>query len=270
MDAERTWHVWRRILREEPVRSAALGGRVGAMAGSLGLTEADVAVVRAYAESPAGMTMFAESYRFRMTSSFFNALETAAPLTRRVLTARGRDMAELAVSVLDAGGWFDHGPFVYTFGGRILDHLAAEARDAGERGLTDLIGLEHAGVDMIRAAAGTPAEPPAVAGCWRARSWWESYDSGTDLSRWLRDPSGCGDEEPPAVAKHYVVYLPSATAERRIVSLPRRAVRLLSALRERPKGLAELRAGAGGSDDVAADLARLTTLGLADPPAAGR
>ena len=113
MDAEQTWHVWRRILREEPVRAAALSGQIETMAEPLGLAEADVAVVKAYAESPAGMTMFAESYRYRMTSSFFNALETASPLTRRVLTARGRDLDELAVSVLDAGGWFDHGPFFF-------------------------------------------------------------------------------------------------------------------------------------------------------------
>lgn len=273
MDAERTWHVWRRILREEPVRAAALSGRVETLAEPLGLAEADVAVVRAYAASPAGMTMFAESYRYRMISSFFNALETAGPLTRRVLAARGRDLDGLAVSVLDADGWFDHGPFVYTFGGRILDHLADEAHGAGDRGLRDLIGLERAGVDMIRAAAGAPSGVPAVPGCWRARSWLETYDSGTDLSRWLRDPSGRGGEEPPPAAKHYVVHLPSSTAERRIVSLPRRAKRLLSALRERPKPLAELCAetGAdGGSEGVAADLARLSHLGLADPPPPGR
>ena len=273
MDAEQTWHVWRRILREEPVRAAALSGRIETMAEPLGLAEADVAVVRAYTESPAGMTMFAESYRYRMISSFFNALETAGPLTRRVLTTRGHDLDELALTVLDGGGWFDHGPFVYTFGGQILDHLAAQAQGAGERGLTDLIGLERAGVDMIRAAADAPAGPSAAPGCWRALPWLESYDSATDLSTWLRDPLGCGAEEPPAVARHYVVYLPSLTAARRIVSLPRRAMRLLSALRERPRPVEELHAetgAAGGLEAVVADLTRLSRLGLAGPPAGGR
>jgi hypothetical protein len=273
MDAEQTWHVWRRILREEPVRAAALSGQVETMAEPLGLAEADVAVVQAYAQSPAGMTMFADSYRYRMISSFFNALETASPLTRRVLTARGRDLDELAVNVLDAGGWFDHGPFVYTFGGQILDYLAAQAQDEGEHGLTDLIGLERAGVDMIRAAAGAPSSPQARPGRWRAQPWLESYDSATDLSTWLRDPLGCGAEEPPSVARHYVVYLPSSTAARRIVSLPRRAMLLLSALRERPKSVEELQSETGAAsapDGVAADLARLRQLGLAEPPARGR
>lgn len=265
MDAEQTWHVWRRVLREEPVRAAALSGQVETMAEPLGLAEADVAVVRAYAQSPAGMTMFAESYRYRMISSFFNALETACPLTRRVLTARGRDLDELARDILDAGGWFDHGPFVYTFGGLILGYLAAQAHDAGERGLSDLIGLERAGIDMIRAAADAPQRPRAIPGRWRAQPWLETYDSATDLSVWLRDPLGRGAEEPPAAAKHYVVYLPSATTARRIVALPDRAMRLLSALRERPMSLEELHAEAGD-----ADLARLTKLGLVEPPAPGR
>lgn len=270
MDAEQTWHVWRRVLREEPVRAAALSGQVATMAEPLGLTEADVAVVRAYAESPAGMTMFAESYRYRMISSFFNALETTCPLTRRVLTARGRDLDELAVSVLDAGGWFDHGPFVYTFGGLILDYLAAQAYAEGERGLTDLIGLERAGVDMIRAAADAPSRPQAVPGCWQAQPWLESYDSATDLSIWLRDPLGCGAEEPPAAMKHYVVYLPSSTAARRIVALPQRTMRLLSALRARPRSIEELDAEGIDAEGVDADLTRLRKLGLATPPATGR
>jgi hypothetical protein len=182
-----------------------------------------------------------------------------------VLTARGRDLDELALDILDAGGWFDHGPFVYTFGGLILGYLAAQAHDAGERGLTDLIGLERAGVDMIRAAADAPSRPQANPGCWRALPWLETYDSATDLSIWLRDPLGRGAEEPPAAAKHYVVYLPSLTAPRRIVALPQRAMRLLLALRERPMSLDELHAEA---DD--ADLARLGKLGLAEPPATGR
>lgn len=273
MDAEKTWHVWRRILREEPVRTAVLSGKIETRAEPLGLAEADIAVLKAYAESRAGVTMFAESYRYRMISSFFNALETAGPLTRRVLTARGRDLDELAVSVLDAGEWFDYGPFVYTFGGRILDYLAAQEQGAGARGLTDMIGLERAGVEMIRAAAGAPSSPPTVPGCWQAHPWLEIYESATDLSKWLRDPMGCGAEEPPAVARHYVVYLPSLTAARRIVSLTQQALRLLAALRERPKPLGELQletGAAGGPEAVAADLTRLHKLGLAQPPADGR
>jgi hypothetical protein len=260
------------MLREEAVRSAALDGRIEEMAAALHLAPEEVAVAREYASSPAGTAMFVETYRYRMVSSFFNAMETACPLTRRALAARGLDLGEYAARFMDAHEWFDYGPFVFTYGRHILDYLAADEIIDGLPGFGDLIGLEKAAITMIIAAAGPGGPQPPGPGYWRAWPWFEVYRSATDLSGWLRVPGELGRTVPSPVSRQYVVYLPSADAERRIVSLPRRALELLCALRERPMTsdeLAALPATGSGGNDVEGDqrcMRRLAALELVAPP----
>jgi len=284
MDARVVWHVWRRILREEPVRAATFGGRLDEMAGALRLSPAEVEVAREYGTAPAGAQMFVDSYRFRMVRSFFNALETAAPLTHRALAANNVDLRTLAVGFLDRHDWLDFGPFVFTFGRQILDHLTTDDSLTSIVGLTQLMRLERTAIDVITAAAENPTDPDSAdpgaadgsAHRWRARPWFAVCKCDRDLSEWLRNPVALGRAVPPPAARQYVVFLPALDADRRIVALPPRAVDLLRTLRQQPMTAPELADALrrpGHAADPARDrqlLERLTAMRLVDAPADGR
>jgi hypothetical protein len=287
MDAAMVWQVWRRILREAPVRAAMANGHLEESAAALGLNPAEVEVMREYAAGQAGVRMFVESYRFRMVSSFFNALETAAPLTHRALMANDVDLRAAATAFFDEHDWLDFGPFVYAFGRLILDRFADDATMSID-GLRELIALERAAIDVVTSAADavTPTrdaaasprgeEPPGRAEqLWRACPWFGIHSSDRDLSQWLRDPRALGRTVPPLTPRTYVVYLPSLTADRRIVTLPARAAQALRILRDQPLGSADLATAlerAGHPGDPLRDrelLGRLAAIGLVDAPDEG-
>ncbi|MFD3525659.1 hypothetical protein [Streptomyces sp. NPDC058653] len=278
MEAALVWRVWRRLLREPAMREAVLGGRLDERAAALGLGPAEIEVARAYAEHPAGTEMFVHSYRFRMVSSFFNAVETVAPLTHRALLANDVDLRAIAVELLDRREWVDAGPFVYTFGGQILDHLAADGALGEIAGLRELIALERAAADVvITAAAGHPTarDKEPAAGQWRVRAPFGVHSCERDLSEWLRDSGTLGRSVPPAASRHYLIFLPAPEAERRIVAVPRRASDILRILGggsgELPLLTAELaRRGhpaAPGRDRAILD--RFEALGLLAAPVGG-
>ncbi|MGW7410991.1 hypothetical protein [Streptomyces sp. NPDC054863] len=255
MEASVVWRVWRRILREPGLREAVLGGRIDERATALGLDASEAEVARAYAEHPAGTEMFVHSYRFRLVSSFFNALETVAPLTHRALLANGVDLRAIAVDLLDRRAWVDSGPFVYAFGRQILDHLAADEALMKITGLADLIGLERAAADVVVSAGTGPTtddrgvsagtgpttdDRGSTAGRWRVCAPCGIHSSDRDLSEWLRDSGAVGRSVPPAVPRHYVVFLPALDHARRIVAVPHRAADILRILKGRPRDLPQL------------------------------
>ncbi|MET4926614.1 hypothetical protein P3L51_30395 [Streptomyces sp. PSRA5] len=278
MEAAVVWRVWRRLLREPVLREAVLGGRLDELAAALGLDAPEIEVARAYAEHPAGTEMFVHSYRFRMVSSFFNALETVAPLTHRALLANDVGLREIAVDLLDRREWVDAGPFVYAFGSQILDHLAADKALGEITGLPELIALERAAADVvIEAAAGRPAaeDQDSAVGHWRVRAPFGIHTCDRDLSEWLRDSRTLGLSVPSAASKHYLIFLPTPDTDRRIVAVPRRACDILRILKDRPAELsllAEELAQRGHPAAPARDRAildRFEALGLVAAPVGG-
>ncbi|MFI6225996.1 hypothetical protein ACIBCR_01610 [Micromonospora echinospora] len=281
MEAAVVWRVWRRILREQAVRDVVFGGRLDERAAALDLGPEEVEVAWAYAEHPAGAGMFVHSYRFRMVSSFFNALETVAPLTHRVLIAHDVDLRAVAHEVLDRREWTDSGPYVYSFGQEILDHIAADPSLKRIDGLAELAALEHAAAGVVIAAAsdgdpdpeGTrwdPTERPRLAlPC-------GVHTSGRDLSGWLRDPAALGRTSPPTRTRHYAIYLPAPDSARRIVAVPARAAALLRGLgrgpEEHPYRIAEPAVPAGSipppnlPEQDQQTLDRLVGMGLVTAP----
>lgn len=274
MEAQTVWRTWRRILREPPLQAAMQGEGLDRLlaASALGLSAEETEIVRAYAAAGRGTRWFIENYRFRMVSSFFNALETAAPLTHRALRASALELQSIATGFLDSAGWRDFGPFVYTYCGQILDHLLARPEVAALPGMSDLIRLERAGVRVVMGAADSrAAEPPP--GMWRAAPWFEALRCELDLSRWLRDKAALGREPPAARPRWFVAYLRSPEEPLRIVAVPERAAAMLSALREpqTETSLASRLAGMGGAADAAQDrklLEQLRALGLVRGPTA--
>ncbi len=223
------WDVWRRILRDPDVHERMFDdGYDPTMAG---FTAEEAHVVREYAASPMGTRFFIANYRYRMISSVFNALETVAPLTHRALRANEFDLEAVARQFLDEIHWADHGPYVVTLGAAILDHLGGRLDVTRIPGMPDLIRLERAGADVLRAAA--RGGPPAPAGqAWQVNPWLRVVDCDTDLSSWLRAAGELGRTIPPKRPRKFGVYLPATDRPRRIVALSRRAVFLLSQLAE--------------------------------------
>jgi hypothetical protein len=277
MDAQMVWGVWRRILREPALGRALFEPDLAARAPELGLSQAQLAAALAYAATPHRTRWFVENYRFRIVSSFQHALETGAPMTARALTALGHDLRVLGERHLEATGWADHGPYVYTFCAEILEALHGAAFTAELPGLRDLIRLEAASVALVRRLAEVPHD-----------QWWKPSSpggmpdglDGVDpasvalrqtghaavvttthvLVPWLRDPAQLGKHALEPGAQHLLIYLTSPSAGYKLAGIPVRGVELYEALAE-PRTLAQLRApGALGPVPDADDLAILQRL----------
>lgn len=230
MDAQVVWRTWRRVLRERPLQDAMFNEGFATSVVAAGLDPAERAVVQEYARSEAGTRFFIANYRFRMRSSFVNALETAAPLTHRLLRFHGVELDALGIEFLDSIDWLDHGPYVYTMGGAILAHLRERPRLATIPGLSALLDLESAGVRVVTGAASGGDAPPVPAGTVRASDRVEVVHTSLDVSGWLREPATLGLSAPGAQPRWFVVQLRSVEEERRIVAVPHRAADMVTVL----------------------------------------
>lgn len=242
MEAETVYRTWRRILREKALHERMFSATREELMAEFGLDAGEAAVVAAYAATGKGTRWFVVNYRFRLANSFLNALETGAPRSLRALSAGGHDMAALGEAFHDLNDWFDHGPYVYAFCAEALDFLADHPATARPAGLRDLIAVERAAVEIVRAAAGagrTDGAPAGPGGPWRrnARGW--LVETAHDLSGWLRNAADLGRTDLPAGRHRYLVYLPSLDAAYRLTGLPARAAAVFEALAE-PADAAEL------------------------------
>src|SRR5688572_22006065 len=95
MDAKGTWNLWRRILREPALAERLFDPDFDDHAARFGMSAEDVHIARAYASTPKATQFFITNYRYRLVSGFGHALQSAAPLTYRVLRAAGLDMRAL-------------------------------------------------------------------------------------------------------------------------------------------------------------------------------
>jgi hypothetical protein len=231
MEACTVWQVWRRVLREEPLQDAMFSGRLAEQAESLQLAPAERAVAEDYARNPAGTRFFITNYRYRMVSSFLNALETSAPLTHRLLRAHSEDLDTLATRFLDTVQWLDFGPYVYTYGGKILNYLLEQPDLAALHGLPELVAIEQAGVRITIDAADAPNNTGPEPGAYLAIGPLATVQCALDVSAWLRDGSRLGREPAPARSRWYLVYLRPPHLQRRIVTVPPLAVDIVEALR---------------------------------------
>ncbi|MFD7657760.1 hypothetical protein ACFV4N_27620 [Actinosynnema sp. NPDC059797] len=238
LDARTVWNAWRRVMREDAIQDAMFSGALAERAGELGLDPEEREVVERYATTPAGTRFFIASFRYRMSSSFVNALETAAPLTHRLLLANGADVGALGEEFLDSVGWRDFGPYVYTYGGEVLRFLR-DHPDAGRlHGLADLVAIELAAVGVTIAASGTAPDFTPTPGAYRASSAVTSVTTALDVSGWLRAGARLGRDPVPAGPRAFLVYLAPPDLRRRVVAVPDAVAGLVRSLEE-PRPAAE-------------------------------
>lgn len=281
-DAEHIWRIWRRILREPPLQAAMFAADSEDRLAALGLDETERAVAGYYARHPAGTRFFITNYRFRMRSSFVHAIETTAPLTHRLLLAHRVDIDALAEEFLASVGWFDHGPWVFTYGGRILRYLVQKPALADLPGLRELVAIERAGIEVTIAASASDGVPPppgspdgvpppgnpataadgratgAPPGRYRLAGPVRAVRTEIDITEWLRDSRSIGRTGVPAGVRWYLVFLRRPELRRRIVAVPRSAVDLVTELHA-PRPVADRPDGpdAGQTSPVLDSLVRI-------------
>ncbi|WP_372070916.1 hypothetical protein P7L75_19685 [Tistrella mobilis] len=255
LPATTVYATWRRILREAPLAEAMFDPAIDdqTLGRRFGLDDDGVATVRAYAATPKPTRMFILNYRFRMTGSVQNALETAAPLTMRALKAKGLDLRELAEGFLEADHWQDDGPFVVGYCARILDHLAGDPATEAPAGLRDLIALDRATAGLLMRLADAPPQPAVPAGHVGLTGRAVAVTTAHDLAPWLRNSAALGREDLPARPAAYLVAMPDLAAASKVSALPPRGALMLAALEEGPLSPAALtrRLGGAGAQDAA-------------------
>lgn len=255
LPAATVYATWRRILREAPLAEAMFDPAIDdqTLGRRFGLDDDGVATVRAYAATPKPTRMFILNYRFRMTGSVQNALETAAPLTMRALKAKGLDLRELAEGFLEADHWQDDGPFVVGYCARILDYLAAHPATNVPAGLRALIALDRATAGLLIRLADAPPQPVVPAGHVGLTGRAVAVTTTHDLAPWLRNAAALGREDLPARPAAYLVAMPDLAAAPKVSALPLRGAAMLAALEEGPLSPAALtrRLGGAGPQDVA-------------------
>ncbi|CAM2171617.1 hypothetical protein PSAC2689_10583 [Paraburkholderia sacchari] len=151
MNPQVVWHVWRRIMREPELQNALFSPDEHARSlDRFGFTQDECDAAWAYARQGDRAKWFVTNYRFRLTNSFLNALETGAPLTLRALLGRGADIPALSRAFLDRHAWKDYGPYVHAY---CLDAL----RFLSEQ--PDVMAIEGGGgADRVRAGYGDVAD----------------------------------------------------------------------------------------------------------------
>ncbi|GAB3377248.1 hypothetical protein [Azotobacter armeniacus] len=264
MQAQTVWQVWRRIMREVPLQNALFNtrpheGPAADVLASFGLNEEQQAAARAYASQADRAKWFVLNYRFRLSNSFLNALETGAPLVLRALLNKGANINQLGEEFLDTQEWKDFGPYVYSYCQAALDFLARHEVSAEPFGLRDLIGLEMTVVALMRDLADQPSltteEITVDTGPLQRTPYAKTFCSKSKLSHCLRDKKSLGRVSLEAETEHYLVFLPHVELSHKYSLLPLRAVEILAALekpcprQELPARLVSLGFAASSKDD---------------------
>lgn len=235
MDAELTWHVWRRILKDaqlsQQVRSCAVN------LGEFGLTDEEAAVVLAYAAHPRGSGWAIETYRYRSVSSALHALAAGAPLTLRLLRRTGLDLRKLAEAFAEGRGWADDGPFIYHRCADFLRSLMVSEQCQHIQGLQDIAALELAVAHLMTQCARLPAETWPTAGhkllpVNPAQGWYVQNGLGIALATthrltpWLRDSRLFGHSPLTQGPENLLLYLPDLDRQYALCVLSDDAVRV--------------------------------------------
>lgn len=228
MNPQTVWGVWRRIMRETNLQHA-LFEQGGSNLEPFGLTGEAREAALAYSREADRAKWFVLNYRYRLTNSFLNALETGAPLVLRALLANGQDLHELGEEFLDQCGWKDYGPYVYAYCQDALQFLAAHPVTKAPHGLRQLIGLESTVVALMISMGAQPRVPEAD-NLLRRSPLARYFRSEARLSTWMRDKKQLGRAELPDGIEHYLTYLPDLEGAHKYALLPARAAEIYQAL----------------------------------------
>jgi len=234
MNPQIVWHVWRRIMREPELQHALFAPDEPARSlERFDFTEEECEAAWAYAQQGERAQWFVTNYRFRLTNSFLNALETGAPLTLRALLARGADIPALSRAFLDRHAWKDYGPYVHAYCRDALRFLSEQPDVMAIAGLADLIEFERDTVTWLIALGAAPAPLEAgapAAGVIERTPLARYHRCSVRLSAWLRDKALLGKTPLVPGVEHYIVHLPDLQSAVRFALVPPRVAAIYDAL----------------------------------------
>lgn len=276
MNAELTWRVWRRLLREPRLSARLFEPGFMEEAAAWGLSPEEARIAAAYGATPEGTRWALETYRFRLVTSTNHTMAWCAPLTHAVLEKLEPDLHEATSRYLDSIGWVDDGAFHYRACARYLDFLAERLPRRGGPGVQDILQLEARAVSLLRALARAPSsqwiapaerEVPASTlprACFVKTGTGAVVTTEYTLTPWLEDPSELLSSQLEARPQHLLVYLPSAQDEHALAVIGVVAKQLLEEL-EQPRSFLALRgrvAGGVSDESLAEVVGRLLKLGV--------
>ena len=234
MDALVVWKVWRRIMRETDLQTALFAQPdakrlVESDLLSFGFSDAERHAALAYAAERDRAQWFVVNYRFRLTNSFMNALETGAPLVLRALLGKSLDLKQLGEEFLDGQDWRDYGPYIYTYCAQALQFLFKHEATASPAGLRSLISFERTKVEMLLGLSKSSHRKTGGPLLWLTDSA-RLHSCDVRLSAWLRDKTLLGKTGLERGMEHYLIYLPDLASLPRFALVPQRVAEIYQAL----------------------------------------
>lgn len=155
MDAEKVFRLWRRVLRDQEYGDAVLAADREVLADLDPDERASALALREHREAAYWPR---EGYRYRVVSAIHAALRAHAPLTERLLAARGVDQRALAACFAEAIAWRDDGHQGYRMCLDFLTYIASDAEMPEMPELRDAVAVDAATCRLLRRVATLPAD----------------------------------------------------------------------------------------------------------------
>lgn len=250
MDARLVWDTWRRILTDDRLVTRVLNPDWNES--NPGLSVAETAILNEYASTPAATDVNIGMYRRGLVRNALAAL-SLVPLSQQLLYMSGLDVDSVAANYAKADDYFDHGPNFWHIAGRFVAHLASYAEFATPSH-QDVLALDASTIALAQRLGNDPdAWPilPASRARREARRFVASraatvVTSSHDLTEWIVNPQTFDPSDTLEPTTHsWLVYFPTADAERGFAEVSERAARAF-ALLSRPYTAAELSSALDG------------------------
>jgi len=255
MNPQIVWNVWRRIMRESVLQNALFNtAEADRNWNAFSFSNEEKMIAQDYAKNAERAKWPVVNYRYRLSNSFLNALESGgASMVLRSLLAKKIDIRDLGEEFLELKGWKDYGPYVYTYCFEALNFLLTHEATKEPNGLRELISLEKTVAELMIGLSKNQEKPTGNPLLLRREPSAMHYQSQVQLSQWLRDKSQLGITDTEKGIENFLVYLPNLDSTHRFTMLTPRAVELYQIL-ENPCLYSELPAllennGYAGSTD---------------------
>jgi hypothetical protein len=236
MDAQTVWNVWRRILREDGFYGRLFSDSDDKLSKDFFLNEKELEIAKIYASTPQQTQYFITNYRFRLSNSFINALDTGSPLTLQSLLAKNVSITDLSRQFFDEVKWRDYGPNVLTLCSDILRFLKSNIITSKPEGFRSLIDLESSSIDLLRKLA---SQSPAIQfnHVVKPDQAVSNKNSMTVkvahiLTPWLKDKLLLGTAELERFPQYFLIYLPVKDEHYKLAAISERGTQILGILDE--------------------------------------
>lgn len=240
VNAETYWNVWRNIMRNKELQNIIFDNTESLCdLSKFSSSKEETQAILDYKKESERAKWFIVNYRYRLTNSVINALESGgAQLTLRYLIAVDGDLNKLSENFLNSVGWKDYGPYVYTYCNDVLSFLL-ENENINDS-FRDLINLEKEIVSLMlnyeHQTSKNNFKDKNIYKTKKARCYNTSYN----ISSWLKNKSSIGRSELKHCNENYLMYIPDLTSAHKFVLIPQRVADIYSVIEYQPSSIKEV------------------------------